>query len=114
MQCNTIVECMTRVEEVLSSNPSAAKKNIPSGPVKTHHQQTLYTRVKYQKLSEGKNRSHFGTLVQHRIRDPVVPFYMSVQALKIVTGAIGKNTTSNTSAPELIPQNLKDENRKSL
>ena len=70
----TVVECRTRDPEVPGSNPSVAKKeNLSQVQSEQYHHQSLCTRVKYLKLSEVKTRSHRGTLVECRTRDPEVP-----------------------------------------
>ena len=70
----TVVESRTRDQQVPSSNPGVAKKKIShrSNHNNTHHQ-SLFTRVKYLKLSEVKTISHCGTVVECRTRDPQGP-----------------------------------------
>ena len=68
-----MVECRTRDPEVPRSNPGVAKKkNLSQVQSKQYHHQSLCTRVKYLKLSEVKTRSHHGTVVECRNRDPEV------------------------------------------
>ena len=68
-----VVECRTRDPEVPGSNPSVAKKKISHRfQSEQYHHQSLCTRVKYLNLSEVKNRSCHGTVVECRTRDPEV------------------------------------------
>ena len=72
--CGAVVECRTRDPEVPGSNPGVAKKeNLSWVQSEQYQHQSLCTRVKYLKLSEVKTRSHHGTVVECRTRDPEVP-----------------------------------------
>ena len=70
--CCAVVECRTRHPEVPSSNPSVGKKKILSQvQSEQYHHQSLYTRVKYLKLSEVKTK--LLAVVECRTRDPEIP-----------------------------------------
>ena len=111
----TVVEFRTRDPEVPGSNSGVAKKeNLSQVQSEQYHHQSLCTRVKYLKLSEVKTRSHHGTLLECRTRDPEVPgSNPSVAKKKISHRSNQKNTTTNPSAPELIPEIVRGENQKS-
>ena len=67
------VECRTRDPEVPGSNPGVAEKeNLSQVQSEHYHHQSLCTRVKYLKLSKVKIRSHCGTVLECRSRDPEV------------------------------------------
>ena len=73
--CGTVVECRTRDPEVPGFKPQwcGQKENLSQVQSEQYHHQFLCTRVKYLKLSEVKIRSHRGTVVECRTRDPEVP-----------------------------------------
>ena len=99
----TVVECRTRDPEVPGSNPSCGQKeNLSQVQSEQYHHQSLCTRVKYLKLTELKTRSHHGTVVECRTRDPEVPgLNPSVAKKKISHRSNQNNTTTNPSAAEL-------------
>ena len=99
----TVVECRTRDPEVPSSNLQCGwTENLSQVQSEEYHHQSLCTRVKYLKLSEVKTRSHHGTVVECRTRDPEVhSSNPSVGEQKISHRSNQKNTTTNPSAPEL-------------
>ena len=69
-----VVECRTRAPEVPGSNSGVAKKkNLPQVQLDQYHHQSLCTRGKCLKFSEVKSRSHHGTVVEYRTRDPRGP-----------------------------------------
>ena len=69
-----VLECRTRDPDVPSSNPSVGKKkNLSQVQSEQYHHQSLYTRVKYLKLSEMKTRSWHGAVLECRTRDPEIP-----------------------------------------
>ena len=101
-----VVECRTRDPEVLGSKPGVAKKkeNLSQVQSEQYHHQSLCTRVKYLKLSEVKTRSHRGTVVECRTRDPEVPGSnpsVAKKKRKSLHMSNQNNTTTNPSAPEL-------------
>ena len=100
--CGTVVEQRTRYPEVLGSNPLCGQKeNLSQVQSEQYHHQSLCTRVKYLKLSEVKTRSHHGTVVEWRTRDPEnLDSNPSVVKKKISHRSIQNNTTTNPSAPE--------------
>ena len=78
------------------------KENLSQVQSEQYHHQSLCTRVKYLKLSEVKTRSHCGTVVECRTRDPeVTGSNPSVAKKKISHRSNHNNTTTNPSAPEL-------------
>ena len=69
-----MVECRTRYPEVPSSNSIVGKKKkFSQVQSEQYHHKSLCTRVKYLKLSQVKTKSHCGTVVECRTRDPEVP-----------------------------------------
>ena len=98
--CHTVVECRTRDAEVLSSNPGVCKmKYLLQVQWEQYYFQSPCTRVKYLKLSEVKSRSHCGTVVECRTRDPELPSpNPRVGNNKIFHGSNQNNTTTNPSA----------------
>ena len=56
------------------------KENLSQVQSEQYCHQYLYTRVKCLKLLKMKTRSHFGTVVECRTRDPEVPFESWLQA----------------------------------
>ena len=67
------------------------------------------------KLSEVKTRSCHGTVVECRTRDPEVPGSNPCVAKKKISHRSNQNnTTTNPSAPELIPEIVRGENQKLL
>ena len=97
-----MVECRTRDPEVRSSNLGVAKKKISHrSNHNIYHHQSLCTRVKYLKLSKVKTKSHHGTVVECRTRDPEVPSSNpGVAKKKISHRSNNNNTTTNPSAPD--------------
>ena len=102
-QCGTGVECRTRNPEVPGSNPDVAKMKI------SHRSNQNNTTTNpsapdllYLKLSEVKTRSHHGTVVEWRTRDPEVPgSNPDVAKKKISHRSNQNNTTTNHSIPDL-------------
>ena len=80
-----MVECRTRDPEVLGSNPGVVKKKISQVQSEQYHHQSLYTRVKYLKLSDVKTRSCRGTVVECRTRDPEVPGSIPILSKKKIS-----------------------------
>ena len=66
--CGTVVECRTR--DPRFKPQCVQKENLSQVQSEQYHHQSLCTRVKYLKLSEGKSRSRHGTVVECRTRDP--------------------------------------------
>ena len=97
-----VVECRTRDPEVPSSNPGVGKKKISHRSNQNNTTTNLScTRVQYLKLSEVKTRSHCGTVVEFRTRDPEVPSSNpGVDKKKISHRSNQNNTTTNLSAPD--------------
>ena len=78
------------------------EENLSQVQSEQYHHQSLFTRFKYQKLSEMKTRSCHGTVVECRTRDPEVPSSNPRVAKKKISHRSNQNnTTTNPSAPEL-------------
>ena len=103
----TVVECRTRDPEIPRFKPwCGQKENLSQVQSEQYHHQSLCTRVKYLKLSEVKTRSHCGTVVECRIRDPeVLGSNPSVAKKNISHRSNQNNTTTNPSAPEINTSN---------
>ena len=79
------------------------KRKSLTGPIRTIPP-SIYSapELKYLKLSEVKTRSHRGTVVECRTRDPEVPSSNpGVAKKKISHRSNQNNTTTNPSVPEL-------------
>ena len=63
-----MVECRTL--DARFKPKCGQKENLSQVHSQQYHHQTLFTRVKYLKLSEVKTRSRHGTVVECRTRDP--------------------------------------------
>ena len=98
-----MVECRTQDPQVPSSYHGVAKKKISHRSNQNNTTTNPFcARVKYLKLSEVKTRSHCGTVVEYRTRDPEVPGLNPSVAKKKISHRSNQNyTTTNPSAPEL-------------
>ena len=97
-------ECRTRDPGGPSSNPGTGKNRISlTGPIQNNATtDALCTRVEYLKLSEVKTRSHLGTLIESRTRDPEFPrLNHSTGKKKISHRSNENNTTTNPAVSEL-------------
>ena len=101
--CHTVVECRDKRSRGPGFKPWCGhKENLSQVQSEQYHHQSLCTRVKYLKLSEVKTRSHCGTVVECRTRDPeVLGSKLGVAKKKISHRSNQTNTTTNPSAPEL-------------
>ena len=96
-----------RVHDYRSRGPGfkpwcGQKENLSQFQSEQYHHQSLCTRVKYLKFSEMKTRSHSGTVVECRTRDPeALGSIPSLAKKKISDRSNQNNTTINPSAPEL-------------
>ena len=105
-----MVECSTRYPEVPGSNPGVQTQ----AQSEQYHYQSLCTRVKYLKLSEVKTRSHCGSVIECRTRDPgILGSNCDVAKKKISHRSNQNNTTTNPSAPELNTWNCQEVNTRS-
>ena len=101
--CGTVVECSTRDSQVPSSNPGVAqKKNYHRSNQNNITTNPSAPELNTLKLSHLKTKSHYGTVVECRTRDPEVPSSNpGVAKKKISHRSNHNNTTTNPSAPHL-------------
>ena len=73
------------------------KENLSQVHSEQCHHQSLWTRVKYLKLSEVKTRSFHGTVVECRTRDPEGPSSNPGVAKKKISHRSNQNNTTTNS-----------------
>ena len=100
--CGTVEECKTREPEGTISNPSMEEKeNLSQVKSEQYQHQSLCSRVEYMNMSEVKTRSHCGTVVECRTRDPEISSTNpNLPKKKISHRSNQKINTTNPSAQE--------------